>query len=252
MDLEERGTRVLGTVGSLHDIGEAELREAWTQHAPAIRHATQGGRFVAVLVGGPTRACAWTPLELTSALSTLAQTLSSDSERLGLAITLSRRSGADVQEAVERWARGRERVYLFDPRRAGAAPNPYLALLGGAEVIAVTADSVAMASEACSTPKPVLTIGEERCRGKLRRFHLLLREACGTGRVEALERETTGAGSQGAEASEAQGQSAATALESVAKGRRGLDDARGTAQRLLPLLLLSAAHRPASLSTRRL
>lgn len=100
--------------------------------------------------------------------------------------------------------------------------------------------------------KQVLTIGEERCRGKLRRFHLLLREACGTGRVEALERETTGAGSQGAEASEAQGQSAATALESVAKGRRGLDDARGTAQRLLPLLLLSAAHRPASLSTRRL
>ena len=59
-------------------------------------------------------------------------------------------------------------------------PNPYMALLHRADLIAVTADSVGMASEACCAGRPVLTIAEHRCKGKIRKFHEALRQVSET------------------------------------------------------------------------
>jgi len=45
------------------------------------------------------------------------------------------------------------------------------------QVVAVSADSVSMASEVLAARRPpLLTLGEARCTGKLVRFHALLRE----------------------------------------------------------------------------
>nr|GMD21362.1 mitochondrial fission protein ELM1 [Ipomoea batatas] len=48
--------------------------------------------------------------------------------------------------------------------------------LAWADNFVITADSVSMLSEACSTGKPVYVVGAERCRWKFVEFHKALRE----------------------------------------------------------------------------
>ena len=49
-------------------------------------------------------------------------------------------------------------------------PNPYAGLLGWADFIVCTADSVNMLSEACATDAPVYVHGVEAVGGRPRRF----------------------------------------------------------------------------------
>ena len=64
--------------------------------------------------------------------------------------------------------------------------NPYAALLGWADRIVCTADSVNMLSEASATRVPVFVAGERRVRGRPRRFVDALVQS---GRVRPLDRE---------------------------------------------------------------
>jgi mitochondrial fission protein ELM1 len=48
--------------------------------------------------------------------------------------------------------------------------------LAWADAFVVTADSISMLSEACSTGKPVYVIGTEYCKWKFSAFHKTLRE----------------------------------------------------------------------------
>ncbi|MGY3267041.1 mitochondrial fission ELM1 family protein [Lysobacter sp. HA35] len=64
--------------------------------------------------------------------------------------------------------------------------NPYAALLGWADRIICTADSVNMLSEASATRAPVFVAGERKIRGRPRRFvNALLK----SGRIQPLSRE---------------------------------------------------------------
>jgi mitochondrial fission protein ELM1 len=54
---------------------------------------------------------------------------------------------------------------------AGVGDNPYPGILGLADAIVVTADSVNMASEAASTGKPVFIAPVDRIDRKIERFH---------------------------------------------------------------------------------
>jgi mitochondrial fission protein ELM1 len=67
----------------------------------------------------------------------------------------------------------------------GSGENPYFAYLGLADHIVVTADSVSMVSEACSTGKPVYVVELEGGSQKFRRFHEGLRS-------DGITREFTG------------------------------------------------------------
>ncbi|GKC72317.1 fission protein ELM1-like protein, partial [Tanacetum coccineum] len=55
-------------------------------------------------------------------------------------------------------------------------PNPHLGHLAWADAFVITADSVSMLSEACSTGKPVYVIGSERCTWKFAYFQKCLQE----------------------------------------------------------------------------
>ncbi|RAL44611.1 hypothetical protein DM860_003370 [Cuscuta australis] len=55
-------------------------------------------------------------------------------------------------------------------------PNPHMGHLALADSFVITADSISMLSEACSTGKPVYVIGAERCTWKFTEFHRSLRE----------------------------------------------------------------------------
>lgn len=59
------------------------------------------------------------------------------------------------------------KFYIWD----GEEPNPHLGHLAWADAFIITADSVSMLSEACSTGKPVYVVGTEHCRWKFSDFH---------------------------------------------------------------------------------
>jgi mitochondrial fission protein ELM1 len=62
--------------------------------------------------------------------------------------------------------------------------NPYAGVLGWADRLIVTPDSVNMLSEACAVGCPVHTLATSPLPGKIARFHLALRE---TGRLHDLD-----------------------------------------------------------------
>jgi mitochondrial fission protein ELM1 len=88
-----------------------------------------------------------------------------------LLVTTSRRTGADNIGILERRLGGSPHILW-----TGAGENPYYAFLGSADAILVTADSVNMTSEACTTGKPVHVISLEGAGGKFARFHAALQE----------------------------------------------------------------------------
>ena len=55
--------------------------------------------------------------------------------------------------------------------------NPYFGFLAHADAIVVTADSVSMTSEACSTGKPVYVAALSGGSAKFREFHRTLAQA---------------------------------------------------------------------------
>jgi mitochondrial fission protein ELM1 len=141
-----RGDNVLLTAGSLHRVTPEKIAEA-----QKIFEAALGGLphpRIAVLLGGSSKAYTMTrdsALLLAQQLKTLAETL-----QCGLMITASRRTGEENTRLLRSMLRG-DNVFFWD----GQGDNPYFALLGFADHIVVTEDSVSMVSEAVSTGKPV-------------------------------------------------------------------------------------------------
>jgi uncharacterized protein len=137
---------VLSTRGSLHRITQATLDqgcERWrTTYAPLPQPR------VAVLIGGPNGAYKMGPEDTYN----LAQQLSAlvKNHGAGLMVTASFRTGAQ-NEAILRQALEGPGVSFWD----GKGDNPYFGLLGLADAIITTPDSVNMVSEAASTGKPV-------------------------------------------------------------------------------------------------
>jgi hypothetical protein len=71
----------------------------------------------------------------------------------------------------------------------GSGENPYFAMLGLADVIVVTEDSVNMVTEAAGTGKPVYVQALQGRSARLARFHRLMQERGATrpfeGRLES-------------------------------------------------------------------
>eukprot|EP00253_Pinus_taeda_P010124 PITA_10124 len=87
-------------------------------------------------------------------------------------ISFSRRTPLQVCNIMWKEFGIHPKVYIWD----GQDPNPHLGHLAWADAFVVTADSISMLSEACSTGKPVYVIGAERCTWKFTAFHNTLRQ----------------------------------------------------------------------------
>ncbi|XP_059072378.1 mitochondrial fission protein ELM1 [Cryptomeria japonica] len=87
-------------------------------------------------------------------------------------ISFSRRTPIQVCNIVCKEFVSHPKVDIWD----GQDPNPHLGHLAWGDAFVVTADSVSMLSEACSTGKPVYVIGSERCTWKFAAFHKTLRQ----------------------------------------------------------------------------
>lgn len=161
------GDNVVETSGALTGITEKLLQSAKERFADTL--ATLPRPLVAVLVGGSNGQYRMTEAS-TMALAEGLKRLAMD-HGAGLAITASRRTG-DENEARLRGGLAGTSWWFWD----GRGDNPYLGLLAHADAIVVTADSVSMVSEACSTGKPVYVAELEGGADKFDRFHAHLRD----------------------------------------------------------------------------
>ncbi len=170
------GPNVFPTRGALHRVTAQRLAEAASRFAPMLAHLPRP--IVAVLIGGSNKIYRVTPRILHDLADKLAAM--SRATGAGLAVTLSRRSGAEAEAILREQLAGIPAVIWN-----GSGDNPYFAYLGLADYIVVTADSVSMVSEACSTGKPVYVVDLEGGSEKFRRFHEGLR-------AEGITREFSG------------------------------------------------------------
>ncbi|HUB97114.1 MAG TPA: mitochondrial fission ELM1 family protein [Stellaceae bacterium] len=161
------GANVCTTLGAVHRVTRTRLEEGARRFAPLLSSLPRP--LVAVLIGGDNRVYRWPPDRFAAFVDQLAALARAG---YGLAITPSRRTSP----AYDTMLRDRLKdngAYVWD----GSGENPYFGLLGLADAIVVTGDSVNMISEAAATGKPVHVVALEGGSDKFTRFHRAMAEA---------------------------------------------------------------------------
>jgi mitochondrial fission protein ELM1 len=160
-----RGENVFPTLGAVHRVTPALLAEGSRRFASQLSDLPRP--LIAVLIGGSNRVFRMTDRRFAHFVDQLAVLAR---QGFGIAVTPSRRTGASHQRLLRERLAGR--AYVWD----GAGQNPYFGLLGLADALVVTADSVSMVSEAAATGKPVHVVDLEGGSAKFSRFHQAMRE----------------------------------------------------------------------------
>lgn len=150
---------VIRMTGSLHDVDDlwlAQARSDFPQLAnlPAPR--------VALLVGGPSKHWTMDDADFRAALIKLREAVATRGG--SLLVTASRRTPSAWRAMLQET--GADLVWCDD----SDGVNPYRGLLGWADAIVCTADSVNMLSEASATTVPVYVIGIGKLEGRPRQF----------------------------------------------------------------------------------
>ena len=138
----------------------------------AKNRAKKRAKIIGVMIGGPSRAYAFSRTDI----ERLAQQLAALA-REGHTILVApsprtpARYGDILRAALPPHDTGASYVW------GGAGANPYAAILGLAEQLIVTADSVNMVGEACAVGKPVQIFALDGGTARFNRFHTALRQA---------------------------------------------------------------------------
>ncbi|KAL2328447.1 hypothetical protein Fmac_021874 [Flemingia macrophylla] len=158
---------VVLTMGALHQIDFTSIRSVAVTWHDEFAHIPRP--LLVVNIGGPTRNCRY-GVDLAKQL--VASLLSVLASCGSVRISFSERTPQKVSNIIVKELGNNPKVYIWD----GQGPNLHMGHLAWADAFVVTADSVSMISEACSTGKPVYVLGAERCRWKFTEFHKSLRE----------------------------------------------------------------------------
>lgn len=163
-----RGENVVNLLGSLHPVDDLWLAEG-RRDFPLLAQLPRPR--VALLVGGPSPHWPLTDDAFIAILDAIAAGVYAQGG--SLLATASRRTPQKWRGALHSAvARGSGVCWTG----AGDGANSYPGLLGWADRIVCTADSVNMLSEACATFAPVFALGRERLDGRPRGFLERLRE----------------------------------------------------------------------------
>ena len=173
-----KGSNVISTVGSLHDMTSSSL-ELWRAQVSALTSLKCPRTLV--LIGGPSRMTSFNEGLIEVMFSKLEYELAAHGG--SLIICGSRRTPKHIAEKI----RGRFSDSNFPVWFDGSdGDNIYHSALAHADRIVLTPDSVNMISEACATELPVFIAQPERATGRMTLFldHLLK-----IGRIKPLSRE---------------------------------------------------------------
>lgn len=136
---------VIRTLAPLHAVTNETLVSAKQAWSPQFSHLPRP--WVALCLGGNTKHGEYSANDWRTVIGA-AQELAGHGSLL---ITTSRRTPADAVKLVETLVNGPHLLHRWDVDK----DNPYLGMLGGADSIVVTGDSLSMCAEACVTGKPV-------------------------------------------------------------------------------------------------
>ena len=163
---ELQGANVVSTRGALHRITPDVLRKGAERLAPRLAQLARP--YIGVLIGGSNAAYSLGPAEM----AILARQLAACARAMkaSLLITPSRRTGEQPLRILKAEL-AQVPHYLWDM----TGENPYFGLLGLADFLVVTGDSVNMVSEAAATGKPVYVFDLPGGSAKFDRFHRALR-----------------------------------------------------------------------------
>ena len=164
------GGNVLPIVGACHRVTPEKLDQALLDYPTPLEDLPSPR--IAVLIGGKSKRQdigAVRAREIADALVAVQQETGG-----ALMATLSRRTGDAARMQFHTWLAPHCTLFF-----EGEGVNPYFAMLGAADHIFVTADSVNMATEAAATGKPIHILPVDGPGGKLDRFHQsLVRRGC--------------------------------------------------------------------------
>lgn len=161
-------TNVQHVLGAPHSITPEVLEEAALQWMMTFK--THSKPHIGVLVGGSNKHALFKRKDfelLGMRLRALANSTGGT-----LFVSTSRRTGDAGVSALKEALNGLGNQLYFYAWRAEDAPaaNPYRGILGSADLLVVTGDSVAMTSEACATGKPVVVFTASEFSPKHARF----------------------------------------------------------------------------------
>ncbi|MEM9145293.1 MAG: mitochondrial fission ELM1 family protein [Pseudomonadota bacterium] len=164
------GPRILTCLGAPGRVTPARITEAVAEWEPRLPQ--NPNPRLAVLIGGSGRMARWSEGDADRVL----QAVTALAEDHAILATVSRRSEPGLADRLrerlgrERLGRGRHLVH------DGSGDNPYPAILGLADAVLVTQDSVNMASEAACSGLPVHILRVGTPAPKAVRFHAALAE----------------------------------------------------------------------------
>ena len=161
------GQNVLPIVGACHRVTPERIDQAVLEYPQALEDLP--GPRIAVLIGGKSKRqdiSAKRARAIADALVALQR-----EHGATLMVSLSRRTGEAAKLQFRTWLAPHCAVFY-----EGEGVNPYFALLGAADHVFVTADSVNMATEAAATGRPIHVLDVDGSLGKLAAFHKSLRE----------------------------------------------------------------------------
>jgi uncharacterized protein len=171
-----RGANVLTLLGSLHPVDDlwlARARADFADFAQLPRPRT------AVLLGGTSRHARFDSASFERLAARLDVTRARDGG--SVLLTVSRRTPEAVRDALRHRYADMPGVRWFGPQEQ---PNPYPGLLGWADRIVCSPDSVNMISEACASHVPVFVFEPADATGRLRAF---LDSLLARGRIRAMD-----------------------------------------------------------------
>jgi mitochondrial fission protein ELM1 len=171
-----RGDNIIPTLGSLHPVDELWLAQA-RQAFPAF--SALPAPHTVLLAGGPSRHAALADDDFAMLLQQLAHHVRG--EHGSLSVIASRRTPPRWRELLAALPSDLPGIRWRDDRDGA---NPYTGLLGHAQRIVCTPDSVNMLSEAAATLAPVFVWSAGIANGRLRLFLDALRNS---GRVRDLD-----------------------------------------------------------------
>ena len=160
------GPNVYVTHGALHRVTAARMKDDAEKFAPL--YASLPRPLVGVLIGGSNRRYRVGQREMADLGDKLRQL--HEESGAGFAVTASRRTDAVTMEVLREKLADVPAV-IWDGREGDDGEldeNPYYGILGLADLVVVTCDSISMVSEACASAKPVLVA---HFPGGSKRFH---------------------------------------------------------------------------------
>jgi len=164
-----RGDNVLVTTGSLNALTSEKIAST-ADTLPEIIYSLPKP-VIAFMVGGSNRRYQVTMPDY-FALGQFAGALA-HAKPVSLVFILSRRTLDEASEAIRaaiKTARSSPAFYIWE----GEGRNPYPGILGHADAMVVTSDSVNMTSEACFSGKPVYSYSFRDEGGRIALFHRIM------------------------------------------------------------------------------